>query len=543
MRAHAAPVADCWSPPAPQWSSWSPRWASDSGPVATASPRRPRRIWSRRRRPRRSRPPPSTDHAGAAPLAPRQQLRLRHRPGSDRAASGGVRSAGRLRLEPDRAAVHITAGTDPGEVPLGRRADKGRVRPSEYQLRLPSGSPEPPAGLPTADVHDMHVDVRKLAYSTWTDVPEGAAPVTYDSPTVHAWQTPSGASRCFPIRSIGADVRAYAADGRLLAEHVIEAPEFPSAGYVGPNPAWYDLKATLRFCREAPLDQVDFVIGGNRGRFRMFDPTGGIADVDRREFCSRERGAATGTPERHPAQSRRRRRRDPDPLLPVGRSQRARRRGESKRAARRGAARHQRRPTRRGDSRSARPGRRHRSRSRPARSEADRQFAVAGGANSVGWVPSDDHVAAARAVYDAAVDRYVEFVGTEISAATRRRSIVRCSPRSSTSWQTEPRSASPMSDADRAAWRPFLRRVASTSSGWTCRPRWSLPRDVAHPDISFEEGHLDDLPIDEGSLAGVVCWYSIIYTPPECLGDAFSELERVLTPRGIPVGGLPSRQW
>ncbi len=55
---------------------------------------------------------------------------------------------------------------------------------------------------------------------------------------------------------------------------------------------------------------------------------------------------------------------------------------------------------------------------------------------------------------------------------------------------------------------------------------------VAHPGIEFEEGQLDDLPIDEGSLAGVVCWYSIIYTPPECLGDAFAELGRVLSPGG-----------
>jgi len=54
----------------------------------------------------------------------------------------------------------------------------------------------------------------------------------------------------------------------------------------------------------------------------------------------------------------------------------------------------------------------------------------------------------------------------------------------------------------------------------------------AHPSIEFEEGQLDDLPIDEGSLAGVVCWYSIIYTPPECLGAAFAEVVRVLSRGG-----------
>jgi ubiquinone/menaquinone biosynthesis C-methylase UbiE len=45
-------------------------------------------------------------------------------------------------------------------------------------------------------------------------------------------------------------------------------------------------------------------------------------------------------------------------------------------------------------------------------------------------------------------------------------------------------------------------------------------------------GRLDELPVEDGSLAGVVCWYSIIYTPPERLDDAFAELRRVLTSEG-----------
>ena len=52
----------------------------------------------------------------------------------------------------------------------------------------------------------------------------------------------------------------------------------------------------------------------------------------------------------------------------------------------------------------------------------------------------------------------------------------------------------------------------------------------AHPDIEFREGRLDDLPVESASLAGAVCWYSIIYTPPERLDDAFRELKRVLLP-------------
>ncbi len=54
----------------------------------------------------------------------------------------------------------------------------------------------------------------------------------------------------------------------------------------------------------------------------------------------------------------------------------------------------------------------------------------------------------------------------------------------------------------------------------------------AHPHIKFEQGRLDALPFDSGTLAGAVCWYSIIYTPPDRLAEAFGELARVLMPGG-----------
>jgi ubiquinone/menaquinone biosynthesis C-methylase UbiE len=55
---------------------------------------------------------------------------------------------------------------------------------------------------------------------------------------------------------------------------------------------------------------------------------------------------------------------------------------------------------------------------------------------------------------------------------------------------------------------------------------------TAHPHIEFKEGRLDALPVERGGLAGAVCWYSIIYTPPGRLGEAFDELARVLIPGG-----------
>ena len=55
---------------------------------------------------------------------------------------------------------------------------------------------------------------------------------------------------------------------------------------------------------------------------------------------------------------------------------------------------------------------------------------------------------------------------------------------------------------------------------------------IAHPAINFEQGQLAAVPVPDASLIGAICWYSIIYTPPELLNVAFSELRRTLVPGG-----------
>jgi SAM-dependent methyltransferase len=147
-------------------------------------------------------------------------------------------------------------------------------------------------------------------------------------------------------------------------------------------------------------------------------------------------------------------------------------------------------------------------------------------------VNNDDHVDAARAVYDASTDRYVEFVGTEISPATE----------------------APVDQAMLNAFADLVgsgpsRRVADIGCGTGRATAFLARRDldvvgfdvstamldaarIAHPDLRFEQGRLTAVPVDDASLGGVVCWYSIIHTPPDRLGDVFSEVGRVLEPGG-----------
>ncbi|OEV05246.1 class I SAM-dependent methyltransferase [Streptomyces oceani] len=53
-----------------------------------------------------------------------------------------------------------------------------------------------------------------------------------------------------------------------------------------------------------------------------------------------------------------------------------------------------------------------------------------------------------------------------------------------------------------------------------------------YPDLRFEVGSMDALDLADGALGGIVCWYSIIHTPPEELPAYFAEFRRVLAPGG-----------
>jgi ubiquinone/menaquinone biosynthesis C-methylase UbiE len=144
----------------------------------------------------------------------------------------------------------------------------------------------------------------------------------------------------------------------------------------------------------------------------------------------------------------------------------------------------------------------------------------------------EDHVATARAVYDMAAPRYVQFVGTEISSATEGpidqsllAAFVELVKR-----QTIDRVADVGCGPGRAA--AFMAERGLDVVGVDVSEAMLAVARNAHPQIKFEEGQLDALPFESGVLAGAVCWYSIIYTPPDRLAGAFGELARVLIPGG-----------
>ncbi|MEU9118396.1 class I SAM-dependent methyltransferase [Streptomyces sp. NPDC048506] len=54
----------------------------------------------------------------------------------------------------------------------------------------------------------------------------------------------------------------------------------------------------------------------------------------------------------------------------------------------------------------------------------------------------------------------------------------------------------------------------------------------AYPDLRFEVGSMDALDLADGTLDGIVSWYSVIHTPPQDVPSYLAEFRRVLASGG-----------
>jgi ubiquinone/menaquinone biosynthesis C-methylase UbiE len=65
--------------------------------------------------------------------------------------------------------------------------------------------------------------------------------------------------------------------------------------------------------------------------------------------------------------------------------------------------------------------------------------------------------------------------------------------------------------------------------------------DVArrdHPDLDFRVGSMTALDVPDGSVAGIVSWWSIIHLPRDVVPQAMAEFHRVLAPGGVLLVGF-----
>ncbi|WP_248704252.1 class I SAM-dependent methyltransferase [Curtobacterium sp. MWU13-2055] len=65
----------------------------------------------------------------------------------------------------------------------------------------------------------------------------------------------------------------------------------------------------------------------------------------------------------------------------------------------------------------------------------------------------------------------------------------------------------------------------------------------AHDGVDFRLGAIESTGLDDGSVDGVLAWYSVIHHDPSCVGEVFAEFRRVLRPGGGLLVGFFEGPW
>jgi SAM-dependent methyltransferase len=79
---------------------------------------------------------------------------------------------------------------------------------------------------------------------------------------------------------------------------------------------------------------------------------------------------------------------------------------------------------------------------------------------------------------------------------------------------------------------PYLAAAGLTPRGLDLSPEMVRVARRDHPEFDFQLADLRELPLADAAVAGVVCWYSLMYLTPADRPGAFAELARVTRPGG-----------
>jgi ubiquinone/menaquinone biosynthesis C-methylase UbiE len=79
----------------------------------------------------------------------------------------------------------------------------------------------------------------------------------------------------------------------------------------------------------------------------------------------------------------------------------------------------------------------------------------------------------------------------------------------------------------------YLREAGTSVFGLDLSPGMLEQAGQLNPDISFREGNMLALDLQDATLAGIAAFYAIVNIPQESLPVVFREMQRVLRPDGL----------
>ncbi|HEX5404750.1 MAG TPA: class I SAM-dependent methyltransferase [Pseudonocardiaceae bacterium] len=77
-----------------------------------------------------------------------------------------------------------------------------------------------------------------------------------------------------------------------------------------------------------------------------------------------------------------------------------------------------------------------------------------------------------------------------------------------------------------------LHSLGLSAFGIDLSPKMLANARRTYPDLRFDEGSMTALDVEDGTLGGIVAWYSIIHVPSEHVPAVLTEFRRVLAPGG-----------
>jgi SAM-dependent methyltransferase len=137
-----------------------------------------------------------------------------------------------------------------------------------------------------------------------------------------------------------------------------------------------------------------------------------------------------------------------------------------------------------------------------------------------------DYLDATRRSYDTTADAYAEWIRDELAAKPFDRSVLAVFAELV---------RGPVADVGCGTGRitAHLAGLGVDVSGVDLSPGMLAVARRTHPGLTFTEATMTALPIADGTLGGVVAWYSTIHVPDEDLPAGLAEFRRVLRPGGL----------
>ena len=83
-----------------------------------------------------------------------------------------------------------------------------------------------------------------------------------------------------------------------------------------------------------------------------------------------------------------------------------------------------------------------------------------------------------------------------------------------------------------------LRSLGVDAIGIDLVPEFLAHARAAHPDGTYRLGSMKSLDAGDGSVAGILSWYSLIHLPPPELDGVLAEFRRAIAPAGTLVVGF-----